>query len=72
MPWVQKGLFLQEAADVARKELAWEVDYIREAECSEKFKYVILISMYRWCCYRNIFFVFLNINFTSKIELFVF
>jgi len=36
-----EGLFLQEAADVARKELAWEVDYIREAECSEKFKMLL-------------------------------
>lgn len=33
-----EGLFLEEAADVARKELAWEVDYYREAECSKKFK----------------------------------
>jgi len=33
-----EGLFLEQAADVARKELSWEVDYTREAECSAKFK----------------------------------
>jgi aarF domain-containing kinase len=32
------GLFLEKAADVARKELAWETDYIREAESSGKFR----------------------------------
>jgi len=33
-----EGLFLQEAADVARRELAWEVDYTREAEMSNRFQ----------------------------------
>jgi len=33
-----EGLFLEEAATVARKELSWEVDYYREAECAMKFK----------------------------------
>lgn len=32
------GLFLEEAATVARKELSWEVDYVREAEYSAMFK----------------------------------
>lgn len=32
------GLFIDSMVDVARKELAWEVDYLREAECSMKFK----------------------------------
>lgn len=33
-----EGLFLEQAADVARKELTWEVDYLREADCSARFK----------------------------------
>ncbi|XP_002161433.3 atypical kinase COQ8B, mitochondrial isoform X1 [Hydra vulgaris] len=33
-----EGLFLEQAADVARKELSWEVDYKREAQSSAKFK----------------------------------
>ena len=32
------GLFLEEAATVARKELSWEVDYEREAAYSAHFK----------------------------------
>lgn len=28
-----RGLFLENTIAVARKELAWETDYIREAEC---------------------------------------
>lgn len=31
-------MFVDNLADVAKKELAWEVDYIREAECTRKFK----------------------------------
>ena len=32
------GLFIDAAADVARKEMAWETDYRREAECAERFR----------------------------------
>lgn len=33
-----EGLFLEQAATVARRELSWEVDYVREAESSTRFK----------------------------------
>jgi len=33
-----QGMFLQEAADVARSELSWECDYIREAKMSNTFR----------------------------------
>lgn len=36
-----KGLFLENLSAVARRELAWEVDYVREAECAKKFKELI-------------------------------
>ena len=32
------GLFLDSTIAVARKELAWETDYQREAQCSMRFK----------------------------------
>jgi len=32
------GLFMDQTVGVLRKELAWECDYIREAECSRKFR----------------------------------
>lgn len=35
------GLFIEEAATVARRELNWEVDYVREAECATKFKQLL-------------------------------
>lgn len=31
-------MFIDNVVEVAKRELAWEVDYIREAECSKKFK----------------------------------
>lgn len=31
-------MFIDNVVEVAKRELAWEVDYIREAECSRKFK----------------------------------
>ena len=34
------GLFLDSAIAVARKELTWETDYQREAQCSMRFKSV--------------------------------
>ncbi len=29
---------MEDAVDVLRKELAWESDYVREAECAKKFR----------------------------------
>ncbi|CAH0716225.1 unnamed protein product, partial [Brenthis ino] len=36
-----KGMFIDNVVEVAKKELAWEVDYIREAECTKKFKQLL-------------------------------
>lgn len=33
-----KGLFIDNIVKVAKRELAWEVNYLREAECTKKFK----------------------------------
>ncbi|XP_013135162.1 PREDICTED: aarF domain-containing protein kinase 4-like isoform X2 [Papilio polytes] len=33
-----KGMFIDNVVEVAKKELSWEVDYVREAECTKKFK----------------------------------
>lgn len=33
-----KGMFLENLMSVAKRELAWEVNYHREAECTKKFK----------------------------------
>ncbi|XP_034951611.1 LOW QUALITY PROTEIN: atypical kinase COQ8B, mitochondrial [Chelonus insularis] len=33
-----EGMFIDNVVEVAKKELAWEVDYVREAECSKHFK----------------------------------
>jgi len=35
------GVFIDKVIDVAKKELSWEVDYIREAECAKRFKKVL-------------------------------
>ncbi|KAL4238301.1 Atypical kinase coq8a [Mactra antiquata] len=35
---IPKGLYIDSVIDVAKKELAWEVDYIRESDCSKKFR----------------------------------
>ncbi|XP_014260393.1 atypical kinase COQ8B, mitochondrial isoform X2 [Cimex lectularius] len=32
------GMFIDKLVEVAKKELAWEVDYLREAECTKRFK----------------------------------
>ncbi|KAK6621378.1 hypothetical protein RUM43_011684 [Polyplax serrata] len=40
-----RGLFIDNLVEVAKKELAWEVNYIREAECTRKFK--LLLSPYQ-------------------------
>lgn len=34
------GLHLEQFVDVSRRELAWEVDYNREANCAKKFRSV--------------------------------
>lgn len=36
-----EGLFIENIMRYARKELAWEVDYIREAECARRFRELI-------------------------------
>ncbi|KAJ8737939.1 hypothetical protein PYW08_000534 [Mythimna loreyi] len=36
-----KGMFIDNIVEVAKKELAWEVDYLREAECTRKFKQLL-------------------------------
>ncbi|CAH2103642.1 unnamed protein product [Euphydryas editha] len=36
-----KGMFIDNIVEVAKKELAWEVDYVREAECTKKFKQLL-------------------------------
>ncbi|KAK3787233.1 hypothetical protein RRG08_055956 [Elysia crispata] len=33
-----EGLYVQSVVDSARRELAWEVDYLREATCARKFR----------------------------------
>lgn len=33
-----KGMFIDNIVTVAKRELAWEVDYKREAQCTKKFK----------------------------------
>lgn len=33
-----EGLYVQSVVDSARRELAWEVDYLREAKCARKFR----------------------------------
>lgn len=33
-----KGMFIDNLVEVANRELAWEVDYIREAECTRRYK----------------------------------
>lgn len=34
-------LYVDNLMKVARRELAWECDYVREAECSEKFRFAL-------------------------------
>lgn len=33
-----EGMFIDNLVEVAQRELAWEVDYQREAECTKKYK----------------------------------
>lgn len=37
-----EGMFIDNVVEVAKRELAWEVDYIREAECTRKYKELIV------------------------------
>ncbi|EEB14442.1 conserved hypothetical protein [Pediculus humanus corporis] len=37
-----EGLFIDNLVEVAKRELSWEVDYEREAECTKKFKKLLL------------------------------
>lgn len=36
-----KGMFVDNIVEVAKKELAWEVNYTREAECTHRFKQLL-------------------------------
>ncbi|CAK9801574.1 Atypical kinase COQ8B, mitochondrial [Anthophora plagiata] len=36
-----KGMFIDNLVEVAKRELAWEVDYVREAECTRRYKKLI-------------------------------
>lgn len=38
---IPKGVYIDNLVAVARKELAWEVDYVREAECARRFKELV-------------------------------
>ncbi|KAH7972693.1 hypothetical protein HPB52_015618 [Rhipicephalus sanguineus] len=38
---IPRGMYIDNVVAVARKELAWEVDYLREAECAKKFKSLV-------------------------------
>ncbi|XP_057378763.1 atypical kinase COQ8B, mitochondrial-like isoform X1 [Daphnia carinata] len=38
---IPKGMYMEEFIKVAKVELAWEVDYLREAECARKFAELI-------------------------------
>lgn len=33
-----EGIFIEKIVEVAKRELSWEVDYLREAECAKRFK----------------------------------
>ena len=64
-------MFIDNLVEVAKRELAWEVDYEREAECTRNFKKLLtpypeyyVPEVIGW--YRNIygqhFIIFLSIN----------
>lgn len=36
-----KGLFIDNLVEVAKRELAWEVDYVREAECARQYRKLV-------------------------------
>lgn len=35
---IPEGIFIEKVVEVAKRELSWEVDYIREAECAKRFQ----------------------------------
>lgn len=37
-----EGMFIDNVVEVAKRELAWEVDYIREAECAKQYKELMM------------------------------
>ncbi|KAG5339534.1 COQ8B kinase, partial [Acromyrmex charruanus] len=37
-----EGMFIDNVVEVAKRELVWEVDYTREAECTKKYKELIM------------------------------
>ncbi|KAM7288237.1 atypical kinase COQ8B, mitochondrial [Ixodes scapularis] len=38
---IPKGVYIDNLVAVARRELAWEVDYVREAKCARRFKELV-------------------------------
>lgn len=40
-------MYVENVMEVARVELAWEVDYVREAECGRRFR----LTFYHLCTY---------------------
>ncbi len=42
-----EGLFIDHMVEVARRELTWEVDYLREAQCTDRFRYAYIV----YICY---------------------
>ncbi|XP_075555026.1 ubiquinone biosynthesis protein COQ8, mitochondrial [Dermacentor variabilis] len=38
---IPRGMYIDNVVSVARRELTWEVDYVREAECAKKFKKLV-------------------------------
>ena len=39
------GMYVDSVIKVAKRELAWEVDYVREAECGTRFRCVSLLTL---------------------------
>ncbi|KAH8027245.1 hypothetical protein HPB51_003752 [Rhipicephalus microplus] len=42
---IPKGMYIDNVVAVARRELAWEVDYLREAECAKKFNLLVFTNV---------------------------
>ena len=40
-----EGLFMDNMIEVGRRELAWEVDYQREAQCGMRFRYCVCVCV---------------------------
>ncbi len=43
-----EAMYVDNVMKVARRELAWECDYNREAECSTKFRYSSVADSHFW------------------------